>query len=127
MRTIAALCLIALACLAHLFAQENPTANNIPCISSSEAVYKPGVDGVKPPQPQPSKRDRTAPDLRGPASLELLVNSEGSVCNARVLTAKDKLSAQKSAKYISENWTFKPAMKQGKPVAVKFTMNFNPR
>ena len=82
---------------------------------------------MKPPQPQPNKKDKTAPDLRGPLSLELLVNSEGHVCDARVVTAKDRLSAEKVAKYISENWIFKPASKQGVPVAVKFTMNFGPR
>lgn len=127
MRTVAALWLIALPCLSHLFAQESPRSNNTPCIASSEAVYRPGVEGVKPPQPQPNKKDKTAPDLRGPLSLELLVNSEGRVCDARVLTAKDRLSAEKAAKYISENWTFKPATKEGKPVAVKFTMNLGPR
>jgi hypothetical protein len=45
------------------------------------------------PQPQPDTRAKNAPDLRGPFSLELVVNSEGRVCDARVLNAKDQLSA----------------------------------
>lgn len=127
MRTVASLWLIALLCFSHLFAQENPGPRNAPCMASSEPVYVPGVRGVKPPQPQPNKQDKTAPDLRGPLSLELLVNTEGRVCDARVLTAKDGLSAEKAAKYISQNWTFTPATKKGKPVAVKFRMTFSPR
>jgi hypothetical protein len=108
-----------------MFAQENPTSAKPPCIAAGETVYQSGADGVKPPQPQPSKKDKSAPGIRGTFSLELLVNSEGRVCGARVFNARDRLSAEKSAQYISEHWTFKPATKQGKPVAVKFIMNWN--
>jgi TonB family protein len=119
--------LIVLACFSYVLSQESPTPADRRCIQSGEAVYQPGRDGVKPPQPQNSKKDKSGPELRGPFSLELIVNSEGHVCDTRVLSANDRLAAEKAAKYISENWTFKPATKQGKPVAVKFTMNFGPR
>jgi hypothetical protein len=108
-------------------AQENQTATKPLCIAADEHIYHPGSDGVKPPQPQPDKSAKDAPDMRGPFSLELVVNSEGRVCDARVLNARDQLSAKKAAEYISEHWTFKPATRQGKPVAVKFTTNFGPR
>jgi Gram-negative bacterial TonB protein C-terminal len=119
--------LVALACVCHLYAQENPTAANTSCIAPDEYIYRPGTDGVTPPQTQPSKKDKGGPDLRSPFSLEVLINSEGHVCDTRVLSAKDSLSAEKAAKYISEHWTFKPATKQGKPVAVRFIINFGPR
>lgn len=108
-------------------AQENQRATKPLCIAADEPIYKPGAGGVKPLQPQPDKSAKNAPDMRGPFSLELVVNSEGRVCEARVLTARDQLSAKKAAEYISEHWTFKPATKQGKSVAVKFTTNFGPR
>lgn len=107
--------------------QENQTVPKTPCVAADEPIYRPGVDGVKPPQPQPVKDARNAPDIRAPFSLELLINSDGRVCDVRVLNARDQLSARKTAEYISEHWTFKPAMRQGKPVAVKFTTNFAPR
>jgi hypothetical protein len=108
-------------------AQENQPPVKPPCIAADEPIYRPGVDGVKPPQPQPDKNAKGAPDMRGPFSVELLVNSEGHICEARVLNAKDPLPAAKAASYISEHWTFKPATREGKPVAVKFMINFGPR
>ena len=108
-------------------AQETPTSTKPPCIQAGESVYQPGSDGVHPPQPTPNQNDKTAPDIRGPFSIELLVNSAGRVCDARVLNAKDRLSAEKAAQYISEHWTFRPGTRQGKPVAVKFVMNWGPR
>ena len=121
---IAVLCL--LPSLFRISAQENPISAK-PCIAEGEPVYEPGVDGVKPPQPQPHKNDKTAADMRGPFSVQLLVNSEGRVCDAQVISAKDRLSAEKAAHYIREHWTFRPATKQGRSVAVKFTTNFGPR
>jgi len=126
-KTCAIAMLGSLPLLFHLSAQENPTSAKPPCIAAGELVYQPGVDGVEPPQPQPNKKDNAAPDMRGPFSIRLLVNSEGRVCDAQVVSAKDRLSAQKAAHYISEHWAFKPATKQGKPVAVKFTTSFGPR
>jgi TonB family protein len=58
-------------------------------------------------------------------SLELLINVEGRVCETRVVNASDRLAAQKTAKFITEHWTFKPATEQGNAVAVRFTMRFN--
>ncbi len=108
-------------------AQENQTAPKAPCITKEEPIYRPGTDGVTPPQPQAVKDTKRGPDVRTPYSLELLVNSDGRVCEARVLTARDESAAREAADYISEHWTFKPATRKGKPVAVKLTMNFTPK
>jgi len=116
--------IIALALSSPLISQE--AQPNKPCIAADEAVYKPGVDGVTPPQPLPDK-SKSNVDIHGPMSLELVVNSEGHVCSVKVVSAKDQLSAKKVADHIAEHWTFKPATRQGKPVAVGFTTNFGPR
>ena len=76
------------ACSVSIAAQENQTATKPLCIAADEPIYRPGADGVKPPQPQPDKSAKKAPDMRGPFSLELVVNSEGRVCDAHVLNAK---------------------------------------
>ncbi|MDT8070338.1 MAG: TonB family protein [Terriglobia bacterium] len=107
-----------------LVAQEPQPSKS--CIAPGETIYKPGVDGVNPPQPKPDKNAKNAPKIQGAISLELVVNGKGSVCSVRVLAATDKSSAQDTADYISKNWSFKPATKKGKPVAVAFTMNFRP-
>ena len=109
----------------HAAAQE--TQAKLACIAADEHVYRPGVDGVKAPEPQPDKNTKNAPEMRGPFSIELVVNPEGRVCTAKVLTARDRLAAQRAADYMTERWLFKPATRKGKPVAVRFTVNFNPR
>ena len=108
-------------------AQENHTAIQPPCIAADEAVYRPVADGVKPPQPPQPDKNKNAPDMRGPFSMEVIVNSQGRVCDARVFNAKDQISAEKAARYIADHWTFTPATRRGKPVAVKFTMNIGSR
>jgi hypothetical protein len=87
-------------------AQQNPEGSKSSCVAADEPIYGVGGD-VKPPEPHPDK------------------NSEGRVCEARVLNATDRLSATKTANFILEHWKFRPAMRQGKAVAVRFTMNFN--
>lgn len=61
--------------------------------------------------------------------LEMLVNSSGQVCSVRIVKSSDKSSDQESARkiaqFISEKWKFNPAMRDGKPVAVAFQVNFN--
>ena len=118
---------ILLSSVLPIASQETPQGAKPPCIAADESVYKMGGD-VKPAQPQPDKNAKNAPDIRGSMVLELLVNAEGRVCDAKVLTSTDRLSAEKTAKFLREHWTFKPATKEGKPVAVRFTMTFsNPR
>ena len=93
---------------------------------TEERVYQPGIDGVKPPQPQPVKEAKDAPKIRGQVSLQLVISAEGHVCSANVIAASDKSSGQEAAKYITQHWTFKPATKDGRPVAARFRINFGP-
>lgn len=102
--------------------QENPTRP--PCVAPDETIYGMGGD-VKPPQPQPDKKAKNPPEIQGSMLLEVLVNSGGRVCSVRIVNATDRLSAQKNANFIQDHWTFKPATKQGKAVAVKLQMTFN--
>jgi TonB family protein len=107
-----------------LLAQETQTSNS--CITAGEPTYKPGMDGVNPPQPKTDKQAKDAPKIHSAMSLEIVVNGKGNVCSVRVLAASDKSSAQQTADYISRHWSFSPATRRGKPVAVTFTMNFRP-
>jgi TonB family protein len=94
-----------------------------PCIAADERIYK-LVDGVKPPQPQSDKDAKDAPKRRGHVSFQLVVSAEGHVCSVKVVAASDKSSAEDAANYIAQHWRFKPATKEGKPVAVTFTVQF---
>lgn len=105
-------------------AQEAQSAT--PCIASDERIYEPGKDGVKAPQPLHEKHAETPPKIRGGASLQLIVNKEGRVCGAKVVTASDKSAAKEMADYVLKYWHFSPATKDGTPVAVTFTLNFGP-
>ncbi len=95
-----------------------------PCVAADEQIYQLGIDGVKPPQPQPDKNAKGAPNIRGQFSLQLVVSSEGHVCSAKIVNASNRVAAEEGAKYIAQHWTFKPATKDGKPVAVTFRMNW---
>jgi hypothetical protein len=117
--------LIFLLLVLSLLAAAQEAQSSIPCIATDETIYKPGVDGVKPPQPQPDK-SKKSPDIRSPMSFELLVNSQGHVCSVKVVSARDQVSAKRVADYIAEHWSFKPATRQSKPVAVSFNTNLNP-
>jgi len=99
----------------------------MPCVAASETVYAPGEGGIRPPQPLPSNKAKGVPEGQGHMSFELLVNSEGSVCEVKILQAKDRLSAYKVAKYVEDDWKFEPATKEGEPVAVRFRVNFASR
>ena len=118
---------IAAAVLSSLATLGQEPRQSKPCIAVDERIYQPGIDGVKPPQPQPYKDPKDAPKIRGQVSLQLVVSAEGEVCSANVVAASDKSSAQETAKYIAQHWTFKSATKDGKPVAVTFRMNIGPK
>jgi len=99
--------------------QESPQTSKPSCIAADVPIYSAGE--VKLPHQRPSEIRKAAnmPDIRGSMTLELLVNSEGRVCNVRILQAFDRLSAQTLANFLVEHGTLKPATRQGKPVAFK--------
>jgi outer membrane biosynthesis protein TonB len=103
------------------------TKGTKPCIAADEQVYRPGIDGVKPPQMQPQEKGtRAVPDIHGPVTLELLVNSEGQICSVKAITAQDPLDGKRAADHVLANWKFRPATQNGTPVAVQLTVNFGP-
>jgi TonB family protein len=104
-------------------AQENSSTK--PCVRPDEQVYRPGIDGVKPPQiTRDAKGKNSPPDLHGPVTLALLVNSEGALCDVKVVQAKDPLDGERAADHVQSNWKFTPATRNGKPVSVQMTVNF---
>ncbi len=100
-----------------------------PCIAADETIYAPGVDGVTPPQPlkPATEKSKEAPKIRGFQSFEMVVNSEGRVCNVKIVYTTNQESTKKLAWYIAENWVFKPAERNGKPVAVRLQLNLKER
>lgn len=122
MRVLLILLSFALPVLSH----ETPQTSKPSCIAADEPIYRIGRD-VKPPQPHPDKNEKSELDIRGSISmtLVLLVNSEGRICEVRIVNAVDRLSAQKAANFMLEHLAFKPATRQGKPVAVRFSLTID--
>ena len=109
-------------------AQETTETAEQPCLAAGETVYHPGEDHVKPPE---LHRERLGPDNKGRirpnsrVSLELTVNSIGNICEVRALKAPSREEAQAVAEYVADNFRFKPATRRGKPVAVRFQVQFD--
>ncbi|HMK30033.1 MAG TPA: energy transducer TonB [Terriglobales bacterium] len=102
-----------------------PEAPAPPCLGENETVYRPDTNGVVPPEPL-EMNEKRAPRLAGGyARLELLVGSQGKVCDVRILDASNPASGQKMADYIRKYWTFKPGTFHDKPVPVKLTASFD--
>ena len=117
-------------CLAFLFAlpmaggQEETKPADHPCIAKDEPVYGPGDKKVKPPKMDVWPAEEQPEGLKGKVVLEVLVNSEGRVCNVRLLQADDKTAGVKAAKHVADHWKFKAATLDGKAVAVRITVVF---
>lgn len=97
-----------------------------PCIGRDETIYHPGEDHVKAPE---LHRERLGPDNKGirPNShvmLEVTVNATGAICEVRALKAPSRQEAQTVSEYVADNFKFKPATRHGKPVAVRFQVEF---
>ena len=107
--------------------QDAPKPAEEPCIAKDETIYRPGEDHVKPPQ---IRQERKGPDNKGEirpnsrVSLELIVNSSGDICEVRALNAPSREEARVVAEYVADNFRFKPATRNGKPVAVRFQVLF---
>jgi len=63
--------------------------------------------------------------VKGHFILEIVVNSEGRLCQVHLRKASDNAAGMQLATYIAEHWKFKPATLDGKAVAVKIIVNFN--
>ena len=105
--SISSVALFAIAITASVASEQNPQPDTSACVSQTEHIYEPGVDGVRPPQPKLIKNSE-GPKLRESASFELLVNSQGSVCRVNVIRAKDQNSAARTAEFMLGHWSFSP-------------------
>ncbi len=93
--------------------------------AAQEPVYKPGDEGVKAPVVQFDKKPSyTAEAMRkkieGSIELETIVNKEGKPTEVKVIRSLDKdYGLDEKAVDALKAWTFKPATKDGKAVAMK--------
>ncbi len=107
-----------------LLAQDTP--NKPPAKTSAqsqETVYKAGRDGVTAPRvfyapnPEYSKKARQA-KYQGTVVLMATVSASGDVADVRVLNSLGMGLDEKAIEAV-RTWKFKPATKDGKPVAVE--------
>jgi TonB family protein len=105
-------------------AQEQPASSG-ECVPGGEPIYHAEKDKIKPPKLETKQAEQSPPQIRGTALLELLVNSEGRLCEVHILKATDHDAAVQVAAYVAKHWKFKPAIHDGKPVAVFFRSNFS--
>lgn len=107
-------------------AQEGNPPKPEPCVAAGETIYQPGIDHVEPPEliPQKKKGSALGPS-RTQVTLQVLLNSQGIVCDVRISRTTDAEAAKTIANDVAQNFKFKPATRYKKPVAVKMTMNFD--
>ena len=93
--------------------------------SLQDPVYKPGDKGVTNPIVVSEKKPSYTPEamrkkIEGSLELETVVTKEGKPTEIRIIRSLDKETGlDKKAVEALEEWTFKPATKDGKAVAVK--------
>ena len=94
----------------------------------SEPVYR-VRDGVKPPRPTYSPAPECSEEARssrvqGAVMLGIIVTSAGRPTHIRVLQSLGSGLDEKAVEAVSQ-WKFKPATKDGKPVAVEIAVEVN--
>lgn len=87
-----------------------------------QEIYVPGENGVSVPVPD---RTNQFPRLKAAASFEVVVGDDGNVCE--VVLKRAAASDAQPALSMLKQWKFKPAQKSGRPVAVRLTVNLNPK
>jgi hypothetical protein len=121
---ILVLTLLLARCLAG--AQESNLAKSEPCVAPGEKIYQPGIDHVKPPEfMSVPKKVSEPPSTRRQVTLEVLLNSHGTICEVHIMRSTNVENSRKVAENVAQNSKFNPATRYGKPVAIKFLMNFN--
>jgi TonB family protein len=94
--------------------------------ATPETVYVPLKDGVTAPkaiyQPDPEYTDRARrKKINGSVVLSMIVTPDGTVRDPEVTKSLDK-DLDKQAIACVKKWTFQPATKDGKPVAVRLSV-----
>ncbi len=101
--------------------QDQPSGNA--GSQSQETIYSPGRDGVTIPraihQPAAEYSDKARrKKLEGTVMLSLVVTPEGNTTDIKVTSPLGSGLDEKAIEAVRQ-WKFEPAMKDGKPVAVK--------
>jgi TonB family protein len=95
---------------------------------AKQKVYKVGR-GVTPPvaleTPQPTyQQEAKKAKYQGTVLLWIVIDEEGSVTEVKVVRSIDKNLDRKAVEAVRK-WRFKPAMKDGNPVAVEINVEVN--
>jgi TonB family protein len=107
---------------------EGPAPKEIPVVSSSPGIFRVGSDVSPPVQlyaPEPAFSEAArALKFQGTATLAVFINKDGSPSHIRIL---QPLGAGLDAKAVQavQNWKFKPAERNGEPVAVAIAVEIN--
>jgi TonB family protein len=118
----------------HGWSQTGAQSDSSSTITTSPAVsddpvfasFQPVTKGIKPPKAT-SAPDPKFPDLpadaepRGTVVMLIGVNAKGHVAAVRVLRS-DEQAFEQTAVATVKKWKFKPAQKDGHPVAVQITV-----
>ena len=117
------LCLVALVCASPVArAQDKQAASE-----SDEKVYDMGPD-VSPPrvtkQVSPNYKTARGVRLEGSVTVGLIVSSRGVPRDVRIVKGIDK-DVDQSAVDAVRQWRFAPARKDGKPVAVRVSLELD--
>jgi protein TonB len=97
-------------------------------VVQAQEVFKPG-DGVSLPtvvkQVQPQyTQEALAARIEGAVTLTTVVLSDGSVGDVTVSESLDSMLDEQAVKAMKQ-WTFKPGIKDGKPVSVRVDIRIN--
>lgn len=121
--------LLVLLSLVGIAISQDKAPNSLPAAQSSgEQVYRVGRD-VKPPRPistpQPSYPKQAREGRRaGPIVVRMVVGSDGRTHDVKVQRGISPALDQAAVEAV-EKWQFKPATKEGKPVAVLVDTEFD--
>ena len=98
---------------------------------AAQEIYKVGKDVSAPVPIKQVKADYTAEAkaqrIEGAVTLDVIINADGKVRDVKVAKSLDSVfGLDKSAVAAAKEWTFKPALKDGKavPVQVGILMTF---
>jgi TonB family protein len=108
-----------------VFGQLNSAPTTDACVAKDEIIYGPDEKRVKPPRLDTPPAEQMPEKVKGQFILEIVVNSDGRLCEVHLKKASDKAAGMQLAAHIAEHWKFKPATLDGKAVAVKIIVNCN--
>ena len=85
-----------------------------------EVIIPTPIRRITPVYPEQCKKDK----IEGTVILEIEINAEGNVIDARVLKS-DHPDLDEAAMEAIKKWKYEPVLKEGKPVPVVFAVAIN--